>query len=175
MAELAEAGSASWRDGETRDVHVEMSELTVRILSKTLFSTDLDGEASEIVQALGRSIPVLGRMPLPLAAVWERLPLPSARRFAQSVGRLDRASRDIIQRRRGEPDAPDDLLYRQSTTAASGPRRLRTSRSASTSRARPSRPPNARATEVGSSRERAISDTGSTRTPSSSSERPSPP
>jgi cytochrome P450/SAM-dependent methyltransferase len=110
MAELAEAESASWRDGETRDVHVEMSELTVRILGATLFSTDLDGDAPEIVDALARSIPVIARMPLPLAGVWERLPLPGPRRFASSLGRLDRASRDIIERRRAEPDAPDDLL-----------------------------------------------------------------
>jgi cytochrome P450/ubiquinone/menaquinone biosynthesis C-methylase UbiE len=110
MAELAEAEAASWRDGETRDLHTEMSELTVRILSKTLFSTDLDGEAPEIVEALARSIPILARMPLPLADVWERLPLPSSRRFASSLERLDRASRDIIERRRRDPDGPDDLL-----------------------------------------------------------------
>jgi cytochrome P450 len=87
-----------------------MSELTVRILGATLFSTDLDGDAPEIVDALARSIPVIARMPLPLAGVWERLPLPGPRRFASSLGRLDRASRDIIERRRAEPDAPDDLL-----------------------------------------------------------------
>jgi cytochrome P450/ubiquinone/menaquinone biosynthesis C-methylase UbiE len=110
MAELAEAEAASWRDGETLDIHPEMSGLTIRIVSKTLFSTDLDGDAPEIVEALSRSIPILARMPLPFASVWERLPLRSSRRFAASLERLDRASRDIVDRRRDDPHAPDDLL-----------------------------------------------------------------
>ena len=110
MAKLAESAASTWRDGEIRDVHPEMSGLTIRIVSKTLFSTDLDGEAPGIVEALSRSIPILARMPLPLSSVWERSPLPSARRFAASLDRLERASRDIVERRRAEPDAPDDLL-----------------------------------------------------------------
>jgi cytochrome P450/ubiquinone/menaquinone biosynthesis C-methylase UbiE len=110
MADLAESAASTWRDGEVRDVHPEMSGLTIRIVSKTLFSTDLDGEAPEIVEALSRSIPILARMPLPLSSLWERSPLPSARRFAASLDRLERASRDIVERRRAEPDAPDDLL-----------------------------------------------------------------
>lgn len=110
MAGLSESAASAWREDEIRDVHPEMSGLTIRIVSQTLFSTDLDGDAHEIVEALSESIPILARMPLPLSSVWERSPLPSARRFVASLDRLDRASRDIVERRRREPAAPDDLL-----------------------------------------------------------------
>src|SRR5262249_11444090 len=41
-----------WRDGEMRDVHVDMGRITLQIAAKTLFDADVAEEAREVKEAL---------------------------------------------------------------------------------------------------------------------------
>src|SRR4051812_23216453 len=42
----------SWHDGETRDIHDELTRLTLAIAARTLFDADLTDQSSEVSQAL---------------------------------------------------------------------------------------------------------------------------
>src|SRR5262245_16826370 len=48
----SERWSERWRDGEKRDVHAEMRQLTMAIAAKTLFGADVEGQGAAVAQAL---------------------------------------------------------------------------------------------------------------------------
>jgi cytochrome P450/ubiquinone/menaquinone biosynthesis C-methylase UbiE len=111
MVELAERRATEWRDGETRNMHVELSRLTIEIVAKTLFSVDLSRDSGEIVAALHETVSVIARLALPFGPLWERSPLPSARRFEAGVERLHRATAEILERRRALGDVDDAMSH----------------------------------------------------------------
>src|SRR5215813_11120397 len=89
MVEYAARACGGWRAGGTRDVARDMTRLTLAITGKTLFDTDVEGEADEIGDALNVGIELFNRLTLPFAQSLERLPLPATRRFKKARERLD--------------------------------------------------------------------------------------
>src|SRR5215470_6649674 len=67
MVEYAARACGGWRAGETRDVARDMTRLTLAITGKTLFDTDVEGEADEIGDALNVAIELFNRLTLPFA------------------------------------------------------------------------------------------------------------
>jgi cytochrome P450 len=110
MVETAERVSGSWRDGETRDVHKEMSRLTLAIVGRTLLDADVEGEAREIGDALTVSLEAVNRLVYPFGAALESLPLPSTRRFQHARARLDSTVYRLIEERRRRAARGGDLL-----------------------------------------------------------------
>ncbi len=111
MTAHAEAMSARWRDGETRDLAQEMSRLTLSIVGRTLFDSEVESEADEIGAALTTAIQLFGRtFSLPFFQVVDRLPLPSNRRFAKARARIDATIGRLIAERRRSPGGRTDLL-----------------------------------------------------------------
>jgi cytochrome P450 len=111
MTEHAEKMSGRWRDGETRDVAQEMSRLTLAIVGRTLFDSDVESEAEEIGAALTTAIGLFGRtFSLPFFQVVDRLPLPSNRRFAKARARIDATIGRLVAERRRAPGGRTDLL-----------------------------------------------------------------
>jgi cytochrome P450 len=109
MAEYAEQLVATWRQGEQRDIHEEMMQLALRIVSKTLFDADVTSDAKEI----GKTLDVL----LQIAANFGRtilVPLwvPSPRNIRAKLGikRLERVIYRIIAERRANGRDTGDLL-----------------------------------------------------------------
>jgi len=104
MRDLAVATAGSWRAGERIALDRELAHLTLRVVGRTLFSTDL---GAAVVDEVVRSMPtVLGgitRRSL-APAVLDRLPTPGNRRF----DRANRRIRDVVDRIVGE--------YRRSET-----------------------------------------------------------
>src|SRR6266700_800194 len=43
-----------WRDGEERDVAIDMMRLTLNVVARTLFATDLGDEVNELAEAINR-------------------------------------------------------------------------------------------------------------------------
>jgi cytochrome P450 len=106
---LAEAASASWRDGEVRDLHRDMTELTLAIVARTVFDVSVDAEAiTTISRAIGRNQRALRREILPGGRLLDRLPLPATRRFQRDSEAVDAVVRRLIDAKRAEPG--DDLL-----------------------------------------------------------------
>jgi cytochrome P450 len=109
MVACAERLQARWHDGETRDVHAEMSRLTLAVIGQTLFASDVEGEAGEIGAALTDAMDSLQRFMLPFYGVVERLPLPTVRRLRASRRRLDETISRLVAERRARPGDRDLL------------------------------------------------------------------
>lgn len=111
MVELAEQYATRWRDGAVVDIHAEMLAVTAAIITKTIFSSDIE----EDVRIVGESIdallsntkryvvPVLGR-------VLDRLPLKGTRQVKNALAQLDAVIYRFIREHRAAGEAMDDLL-----------------------------------------------------------------
>ena len=100
----------SWKDGENRDVHQEMMQLTLRVVAKVLFSVDVKQESGEVAAALNLLMKHSSgaRMLLP---PWVRyLPLPFLIRVRRAVRQLDEVVYRIIRERRESESDNGDLL-----------------------------------------------------------------
>lgn len=111
MVALAERAADRWTPGETIDVHQEMARLTLAIVGRTLFATDVEaGEAREVSEALTEVLAQFNRVFSPFLPIAERLPLPSTRRFAHAREVFDRTIYSMIEQRRGAGTNGEDLL-----------------------------------------------------------------
>jgi len=110
MVEYAERAASRWRDGQSLDISREMMRLTLAIVGKTLFDTDVESEADEVGEALTEVMEMFGYLMLPYTEVLERLPLPQTRRFNRARARLDSVVYRIIEDRRRAGDDRGDLL-----------------------------------------------------------------
>ncbi len=96
----------SWRPGEPRDVYVDMSELSLDIVSRFLFNTPVNDEARHVAAAVDAIMRLTGspfRFPM-----W--LPTPTNVRLRRSLARLDTVLAGIVRRYRERPGEPRDML-----------------------------------------------------------------
>lgn len=99
-----------WRERETRDVHQEMMRLTLQIVAKTLFDTDVAGEAEEVGRTLEVTMDRFSSQGSMLRMLDNYLPTPGRRRFEKAVEKLDKIIYDIISRRRESGKDAGNLL-----------------------------------------------------------------
>jgi cytochrome P450 len=114
MVEFAEWLTASWQDGETREICSEMTQLTVAIVARTLFGIDVREDAAELARALAFALDCRNQRLRSLEMLLpSSLPAPTKLRLSQAQRRMDRAIYRIIEARRaaGSPTQADaDLL-----------------------------------------------------------------
>src|ERR1051325_5156579 len=110
MTAYAERMRAGWRDGETLNISQEMMRLTLAIVGKTLFDTDVEAEADETSDALTTIVHLFNAMMLPFSELLEKLPLPQKRRFEKEKQRLDATIYRMIEERRLSGEDRGDLL-----------------------------------------------------------------
>ena len=110
MAASADRVRRSWTDGQTLDVSQEMMRLTLAIVGKTLFDTDLESDAPEVGAAMSAVMDSFWTMMLPFADLLERLPIPKLRRSRAARARLDGIVYRLIADRRASPGDRGDLL-----------------------------------------------------------------
>ena len=110
MIECAERMSASWHDGEVRDIDKEMMHLTLQIVAKTLFSANVDDEADEIGASMTTIVEMFNYLLLPFSEWLQKLPLPQSRKFACARDTLDSVIYRIINERRASGENTGDLL-----------------------------------------------------------------
>src|SRR5262249_5411521 len=109
--ELGERAADRWRSGTTFDLHQEMARLTLAIVGRTLFDTDIEqDDAREVGRALHDVLAQFNRVFSPFLPIAERLPLPSTRRFNDARAVFDRTIYGMIDRRRADGAAGTDLL-----------------------------------------------------------------
>jgi cytochrome P450 len=110
MVDYALRTADTWKEGLTLDIHQEMTRLTLGIVAKTLFDTNVEKEADEIGEAMAVMLEMFNLLMYPFAEVLEKLPLPMVRRYEKMRDRLDSTIYRIIEeRRRGDIDR-NDLL-----------------------------------------------------------------
>jgi cytochrome P450 len=93
-----------WRErvtpGARVDVTAEMARLTLAIVGETLFSSNVQGDADEVREALGDAVSSFAFAFIPFFETLEKLPLPVFTRVRKSRERLDRIIHRVIAARR---------------------------------------------------------------------------
>jgi len=99
MVQEAAATAASYQDGEVRDVSVDMMELTMRVVARTLFSHQV-GEESEMVGAAMMQVQESFSSPTQFLPEW--MPFPARNKGAKALADLDSVIYSLISERRNE-------------------------------------------------------------------------
>jgi len=110
MSECSVRWRERWKAGSTLDVSTEMPHLTLSIVAKTLFSADVQSEASEIGDAMTTVLQMFRLLLMPFSEYLEKLPLPYVRRFDKARARLDATIYGLISERRKSGQDTGDLL-----------------------------------------------------------------
>jgi len=110
MAEAAARMLATWQDGEERDVHQDMTRLTMDIIAKVLFGEEIGADAEQACEAFGLFFKQYDeRFGLYLIPEW--VPTPENIRYRRSIKRLDEIVLRIIRLKTANNNghAPDVL------------------------------------------------------------------
>ena len=111
MVELAARACDRWTDGRPLDVHAEMAALTLAIVGRTLFASDVEAEESrDVATAMREVLAQYDRVFSPFLQLSRRLPLPANRRFDAATAAFDTTIRAMIDRRRAGGLDGDDVL-----------------------------------------------------------------
>jgi cytochrome P450 len=115
MTQSTAAMLARWKAGELHDVHADMMDLTLEIVAKSLFGSDV----SEDARGIARTMTVVMEL-FTTQANWafvlpDRIPIPKSRRLRQSIKHLNDVVYKLIRDRRkapvgDDPTAGSDLL-----------------------------------------------------------------
>ena len=80
----------SWRDGEQRDIAIDMMHLTLNVVSETLFATDLRNEVDELADAINRIMGLYNFLVMLPAAEWlVHVRPPGLAAFVRARKRID--------------------------------------------------------------------------------------
>ena len=97
MRRLARQRAESWSDGERITADVDMMELAMTVVGKTLFSTDLDqGAVDEVVGSMPIVLDGVRRRLLAPTGLLDKLPTRENRRFHAAIGRIHEVVDRII-------------------------------------------------------------------------------
>src|ERR1700728_5008902 len=102
--------TSRWESGKIMDLHPEMLLLALRIVGKTLFDTNVEGEVQQIARAVDSFMEFLPLAFLPFPETVLNLPLPAMTRIRQGRAYLDRLIYRMIAERRKDPRDRGDLL-----------------------------------------------------------------
>lgn len=110
MVQYAQRATAGWKDGEERDLSREMTRLTLEVVVKTLFNSDVSNDADHVGAMLSQIVkPFASQATLKWIAD-NRLPTPGHRRYFKAVSEIDRIVYRIIAERRASGSDEGDLL-----------------------------------------------------------------
>ncbi len=110
MLDLAATAMGAWQDGETRDIHADMMSLTLEIVGKSLFGSDVSAAASGVGKALGPLMELFIYQAHIAFLLPESIPVPQTPRSRRANQHIDDVVRGIIRERRASPHAANDLL-----------------------------------------------------------------
>jgi cytochrome P450 len=101
---------ATWRPGETRDMHQEMARLTLQIVAQTLFGVQVGAEADEVSVALRVFLKQFRNQMDAALLIPDWLPTPGNLRLRAAIRQLEVIIYSIIRARRADRAERDDLL-----------------------------------------------------------------
>jgi cytochrome P450 len=110
MGAYSEEMMTTWPDGEVRDIHQEMMQLTMRIVAKVLFSVEVSEDAQKIAAALNLLMRHTSGLRMIMPPPLRHIPLPALVRVKRAVHELDGIVNRIIRRRRASGEDTGDLL-----------------------------------------------------------------
>ena len=110
MVEYTERMLASWEHGSERDISVDMVRLTLEIVAKTLFDTDVHEDAATVGEAMLVLQDVMTEhihLPIPLPRWW---PSAANQRKVKALDDIHGIIDRVIAERRSDPGDRGDLL-----------------------------------------------------------------
>jgi cytochrome P450 len=110
MVQYAERAIAAWKSGEKRDLARDMTRLTLEIVVKTLFNSDISNDADHIGAILSGLVKPFASQATLKWILDNRLPTPGHRRYFNAVSEIDRIVFRIIAERRASGYDEGDLL-----------------------------------------------------------------
>jgi cytochrome P450 len=100
----------NWRDGRTIRIDREMMKLTLGIACKTLFDTDVSGDAERVAVLLAEVLDITNERFSAVINLPEWLPTPKRARTAKLIAELDAIIQRFIDERRKTNEDRGDLL-----------------------------------------------------------------
>lgn len=110
MVQYTDRTISQWKDGEQRDISREMMRLTLEIVVKTLFNSDVSDEADHIGAMLSQIVRPFGSQATLKWIADNRLPTPGRYRYFNAVSQVDKVLFRIIGERRASGSDEGDLL-----------------------------------------------------------------
>jgi cytochrome P450 len=110
MAGFTRRMMESWADGQELDIHEAMMRLTLDIVAKTLFDTDVSHEAEDVSAALDVLMGKFMRQAGFAFLLPKFVPIPTTSRLQRAVKQLDKVIYGIIRQRRASGQMSGDLL-----------------------------------------------------------------
>jgi cytochrome P450 len=110
MVAFTQRMAATWQDGESLDILPAMKRLTLEIIAKTLFDSDISSQAGVVGEALQTFLNEFAARTGSGLLTPERIPTPGNLRLQKAVRRLDEIVNRMIQQRRLSGQAGNDLL-----------------------------------------------------------------
>ena len=110
MVDYARRAIAGWKDGEQREISRDMTRLTLEIVVKTLFNSDVSKDADHVGQILSQIVKPFASQATLKWILDNRLPTPAHRRYFRMVSEIDRIVFRIIGERRASGVDQGDLL-----------------------------------------------------------------
>ncbi len=104
--------TAQWQEGAVRDVYADMQTLSLRIVGKTLFDSELESVNRRVAESVDAFMSFLPLAFLPASELLLRypVPLPMLTRIRRSQRELDAIIREMIEDHRAEGRDRGDLL-----------------------------------------------------------------
>lgn len=110
MVGFASRLMAGWHDGDVRDIHREMSSVTLAVVAKTLFSEDVDMASNEVAELLNLAVEYYDKIAHPFGALGNRLKLPNYNKYLRAEEKLNRLAYRIVKDRRRSGEDKGDML-----------------------------------------------------------------
>jgi cytochrome P450 len=112
ITETTAAQVAGWQEGTTIDIGREMTQLTLSIIWRLLFGTDIGPEAVKVTQCITTSQRLIKKqydsLPARMMPLW--IPTADHREFSRGHRHMDSIIRQFIQARRARPTHTHDML-----------------------------------------------------------------
>lgn len=111
MVDYTERLLQTWQDGEIRDIHTDMSFLTLDIVVKTIFNIDFNNsEAKTIGHALSESLNWIERRRKEIPVIGRLFSFPGNLRFQKAIQDMDETIYKVIHQHRKQKQDTGDLL-----------------------------------------------------------------
>lgn len=110
MVQYAQRAMIAWKPGEPRDLARDMTRLTLEIVVKTLFNSDVSNDADHIGRILSSLVKPFASQATLKWILDNRLPTPGHRRYFNAVSEIDRIVFRMIAERRASGYDEGDLL-----------------------------------------------------------------
>ena len=103
MTQAAASMLARWKPGEIHDVHADMMDLTLEIVAKSLFGSDVSEDARGIAHTMTVVMELFTTQANWAFVLPDRIPIPKGRRLRQSIKHLNDVVYKVIRDRRKAP------------------------------------------------------------------------